>query len=70
MATRTKTASKKSTRQTISVVQMTERGKRVRQFKSISAASLATEVNSGSIYNVAVLGKGKTAGGFRWKTLN
>lgn len=69
MATKTKTARRASGRQTISVVQMTEKGKRVKQFKSVHAASVATSVNSGSIYNVAVLGKGNTAGGYRWKTL-
>lgn len=58
---------KTPTRVVIPVVQMTERGRRVRKFKSITAAANQTGVNSGSISKV-VRGICQTAGGFRWAT--
>jgi hypothetical protein len=57
---------KKSTgRVTIPVIQMTERGRKIKKFKSICEASAITGVNTGSISKV-VRGICQTAGGFRW----
>lgn len=56
---------KKSNRVTVSVVQYTPKGRRIRGYKSLTAASVTTGVNVGSISKV-VRGIGKTAGGFRW----
>lgn len=56
---------KKSNRVTVSVVQYTPKGRRIRGYKSLTAASTTTGVNVGSISKV-VRGIGKTAGGFRW----
>ena len=47
------------------VVQMTDRGRRIKKYESIFAAASATGVNSGTISRV-VRGIGQTAGGFRW----
>ncbi len=63
-ATKSKKSSK-PTRVTNPVIQMTERGRRIRKYKSICEASIATGVNTGSISKV-VRGIGHTAGGFRW----
>ena len=56
---------KKSNRVTVSVVQYTPKGRRIRGYKSLTAASTTTGVNVGSISKV-VRGIGQTAGGFRW----
>jgi len=56
---------KKSNRVTVSVVQYTTKGRRIRGYKSLTAASTTTGVNVGSISKV-VRGIGQTAGGFRW----
>jgi len=64
----TKTFSKKaktSNRNTIAVVQLTPRGRRIRKYNSMSDAERATGVNTGSISKV-VRGIMKTAGGFVW----
>jgi hypothetical protein len=55
----------KSSRVTTPVVQMTERGRRIKKYKSICEASSNTGVNTGSISKV-VRGICQTAGGFRW----
>jgi hypothetical protein len=47
------------------VVQMTDRGRRIKKYASISEAAASTGVNSGTISRV-VRGIGQTAGGFRW----
>ena len=63
-----KTVSKKaktSNRNTIAVVQLTPRGRRIRKYNSMSDAERATGVNTGSISKV-VRGIMKTAGGFVW----
>ncbi len=63
-----KTVSKKAktnNRNTIAVVQLTPRGRRIRKYKSMSDAERATGVNTGSISKV-VRGIMKTAGGFVW----
>lgn len=63
-----KTVSKKaktSNRNTIAVVQLTPRGRRIRKYNSMSDAERATGVNTGSI-SKAVRGIMKTAGGFVW----
>jgi muramoyltetrapeptide carboxypeptidase LdcA involved in peptidoglycan recycling len=67
-ATPSKTVSKKaktSNRNTIAVVQLTPRGRRIRKYNSMSDAERATGVNTGSISKV-VRGIMKTAGGFVW----
>ena len=56
---------KKSNRVTVSVVQYTPKGRRIRGYKSLTAASTTTGVNVGSISKV-VRGIGQTAGGYRW----
>ena len=56
---------KKSNRVTVSVVQYTPKGRRIRGYKSLTAAATTTGVNVGSISKV-VRGIGQTAGGFRW----
>ena len=64
----TKTVSnkaKKSSRNTIAVVQLTPKGRRIRKYNSMSDAERATGVNTGSISKV-VRGIMKTAGGFVW----
>lgn len=63
-ASSTKKASKPS-RVTTPVIQMTERGRRIKKYRSICEASAITGVNSGSISKV-VRGICQTAGGFRW----
>jgi hypothetical protein len=63
-ATKAKKSSK-PTRVTNPVIQMTERGRKIRKYKSICEASSVTGVNTGSISKV-VRGIGHTAGGFRW----
>lgn len=63
-----KTVSKKaktSNRNTIAVIQLTPRGRRIRKYNSMSDAERATGVNTGSISKV-VRGIMKTAGGFVW----
>ncbi len=63
-----KTVSKKAktnNRNTIAVVQLTPRGRRIRKYNSMSDAERATGVNTGSISKV-VRGIMKTAGGFVW----
>lgn len=55
----------KSSRVTTPVIQMTERGRRIKKYKSICEASANTGVNTGSISKV-VRGICQTAGGFRW----
>jgi hypothetical protein len=57
--------SKKSNRNTIAVIQLTPRGRRIRKYNSMSDAERATGVNTGSISKV-VRGIMKTAGGFVW----
>ena len=47
------------------VVQMTDRGRRIKKYASINEAAIATGVNSGTISR-GVRGIGQTAGGFRW----
>ena len=67
-STPSKTVSKKaktSNRNTIAVVQLTPRGRRIRKYNSMSDAERATGVNTGSISKV-VRGIMKTAGGFVW----
>jgi hypothetical protein len=67
-ATPSKTVSKKAktnNRNTIAVVQLTPRGRRIRKYNSMSDAERATGVNTGSISKV-VRGIMKTAGGFVW----
>ena len=67
-ATPSKTVSKKaktSNRNTIAVIQLTPRGRRIRKYNSMSDAERATGVNTGSISKV-VRGIMKTAGGFVW----
>lgn len=54
-----------STRNTVSVIQFTPRGRRIRKYNSMSDAMRATGVNTGSI-SKAVRGICQTAGGFRW----
>lgn len=56
---------KASNRNTIAVVQLTPRGRRIRKYNSMSDAERATGVNTGSISKV-VRGIMKTAGGFVW----
>lgn len=56
---------KKSNRVTVSVIQYTVRGRRIKKFNSIADAQRATGVNTGSISKV-VRGICKTAGGYRW----
>lgn len=63
-ASRSKKASTPS-RITTPVIQMTERGRRIKKYKSICEASASTGVNTGSISKV-VRGICQTAGGFRW----
>ena len=60
--------SKKSnatSRVTVPVVQMTDRGRKIKKFNSICQASAVTGVNTGSISKV-VRGICQTAGGYRW----
>jgi hypothetical protein len=57
--------SSEPSRVTTPVIQMTERGRRIKKYKSICEASANTGVNSGSISKV-VRGIRQTAGGFRW----
>jgi muramoyltetrapeptide carboxypeptidase LdcA involved in peptidoglycan recycling len=67
-ATPSKAVSKKaktSNRNTIAVIQLTPRGRRIRKYNSMSDAERATGVNTGSISKV-VRGIMKTAGGFVW----
>ena len=67
-ATPSKAVSKKaktSNRNTIAVIQLTPRGRRIRKYNSMSDAERATGVNTGSISKV-VRGFMKTAGGFVW----
>ena len=59
------TKSKTSNRNTIAVIQLTPRGRRIRKYNSMSDAERATGVNTGSISKV-VRGIMKTAGGFVW----
>jgi hypothetical protein len=56
---------KTSNRNTIAVVQLTPRGRRIKKYNSMSDAERATGVNTGSISKV-VRGIMKTAGGFVW----
>ena len=56
---------KKSNRVTVSVVQYTPKGRRIRGYKSLTAAATTTGVNVGSISKV-VRGLHNTAGGFHW----
>ena len=56
---------KVSNRNTVAVVQLTPRGRRIRKYNSIAEAQRATGVNTGSI-SKAVRGIVKTAGGFCW----
>jgi len=52
-------------RNTIAVVQLTPRGRRIRKYNSMTEAEKITGVNTGSISKV-VRGIMKTAGGFVW----
>lgn len=54
-----------SNRNTIAVIQLTPKGRRIRKYNSMSDAERATGVNTGSISKV-VRGIIKTAGGFVW----
>jgi hypothetical protein len=56
---------KVSNRNTIAVVQLTPRGRRIKKYNSIADAQRATGVNTGSI-SKAVRGICKTAGGYVW----
>ncbi len=64
MKAKSKKAAKPS-RVTTPVIQMTERGRKIKKYKSICEASANTGVNTGSISKV-VRGICQTAGGFRW----
>ena len=67
-ATTVKTATKKVAaprRNTVAVVQLTTKGRRIKKYNSISDAQRATGVNTGSISKV-VRGICKTAGGYAW----
>jgi hypothetical protein len=57
--------SKKPVPRGTAVIQMTPRGRRIRKYPSINAASEATGINSGSISYV-VRDMRNTAGGFKW----
>ncbi len=57
--------SQKNSRVRVPVVQLTERGRRIRKYESIVSAAATTGVNSGSISKV-VRGICQTAGGYRW----
>jgi hypothetical protein len=68
---KTKTTVKRNTKKPVArgtaVIQMTPRGRRIRKYPSINAASESTGINSGSISYV-VRDMRNTAGGFKWKT--
>jgi len=67
-STTSKAVSKKAktnNRNTIAVIQLTPRGRRIKKYNSMSDAERATGVNTGSISKV-VRGIMKTAGGFVW----